>query len=227
MRTRGVAFQGDVEARAVATMAAATASAAPDTADEAMTRYGRGDDGEFEIMYETVAPRLEGYLRRHVGEGSRVRVEDILQQTFENIHRARGSFVPGSRVLPWALTIGKRLMIDAQRKGCHEVARDMRVENDTVGAILVAALDSGEEITQAGELIARLVAAFESLPEMQRLVFDHVKADGLGYAEVGAILGITEDSVRMYLHRGCKALRAAADGEACSPHRRIAHGSVP
>jgi RNA polymerase sigma-70 factor, ECF subfamily len=186
-------------------------SAVSTTADEAMSQYGQGNDGAFEIVYEVVAPRLEGYLRRHVRETSRL--EDIVQQTFENMHRARGSFIPGSQVLPWAFTIAKRLMIDTQRRTGHEVSRDLGEENDTVDAILIAARESGEEVVHAVETKAQLLAVFSRLPEMQQTVFEHVKIEGLPYAAVAAMLGITEDSVRMYTHRACKALRAVAGGE--------------
>ena len=180
-----------------------------------MSQYGQGDDDAFEIVYEALAPRLEGYLRRHVRETSRL--EDLVQQTFENMHRARGSFIPGSQVLPWAFTIAKRLMIDTQRKTRHEVSRDLCEENDTVDAILVAACESGEELVHAAQTKAQLLSVFNRLPEKQRLVFEHVKMDGLSYAVVAAMLGITEDSVRMHVHHAGKALRAGLLGEERKP----------
>src|SRR5581483_3716560 len=77
-------------------------------ADEAMARYAQGDAAAFDAVYEGVAPRLEGYLRRHV-RGT-TRVEDIIQQTFLQMHAARGTFNAGADVFPWALAIARRLM---------------------------------------------------------------------------------------------------------------------
>src|SRR3954463_15831509 len=79
------------------------ADAAAPTADQAMSRYAAGDELAFEGVYDEVAPRLASYLQRRLRD--RARIEDLVQQTFLHIHRARGSFIPGAQVFPWALAI--------------------------------------------------------------------------------------------------------------------------
>ena len=64
-------------------------------ADEAMSRYAQGDDTAFGAVYDAVAPRLEAYLRRHLGEPALV--EDIIQHTFLQMHDKRGHFSPARR----------------------------------------------------------------------------------------------------------------------------------
>ena len=118
-------------------------------ADEAMTQYAQGDVAAFEIVYEVVAPRIEGYVRRKVRDASRV--EDIVQQTFENMHRARGRFIPGSDVLNWAFAIARNLVIDTGKKAGRESSADMTEENETMGAVLAAAVAGGEELFLARE----------------------------------------------------------------------------
>src|SRR5207248_3195962 len=107
-------------------------------ADEAMSQYAQGDAGAFEIVYEVVAPRIEGYVRRKVRDSARV--EDIVQQTFENMHKARGTFIPGSDVLNWAFAIARNLVSDIGRKAGRETVSDLTAENDTMGAALAAAV---------------------------------------------------------------------------------------
>ena len=85
-----------------------------DGADAAMERYSNGDDPAFAELYDAIAPRLLGFLRKATRDG--VATEDLMQQTFLQIHRARGSFIPGAPVMPWALAIAKRLMIDSARR---------------------------------------------------------------------------------------------------------------
>ena len=80
---------------------ALTASGDSNVADAAMERYSVGDDAAFAVVYDALAPRIFGYLRRKLGSVSRA--EDVVQQTFLHMHRARGTFVPGSRVSPWGL----------------------------------------------------------------------------------------------------------------------------
>ena len=39
-----------------------------------------------------------------------------MQQTLLQMHRARGSFIPGAAVMPWAFAIARRLIIDGARR---------------------------------------------------------------------------------------------------------------
>ncbi len=176
-------------------------------ADQAMSQYAQGDVAAFEIVYEVVAPRIEGYVRRRVRDGARV--EDIVQQTFENMHRARGTFVPGSDVLNWAFAIARNLVSDTGRKAGRETASDLSDENDAMGAVLAAAVAGGEELFLARETGVLLVRTYEGLTKLQQEVFELVKLEGLSYQQAAATLGITVPSVRMYAHRAYVSLREA------------------
>ena len=180
-------------------------------ADEAMAEYAQGDQAAFEIVYEVVAPRIEGYVRRRVRDSSRV--EDIIQQTFENMHKARGRFVPGSDVLNWAFAIARNLVIDTGKKAGRESSADMREENETMGAVLAAAVAGGEELFLARETGALLVRTFGRLTKLQQEVFELVKLEGLSYQQAAATLGITVPSVRMYAHRAYLSLREAVSDD--------------
>src|SRR5437762_115258 len=81
------------------TIEARTEAPALSAADEAMARYGAGEDAAFALVYDAVAPSLERYLVRHTRD--QALAEDLLQQTFLKMHRHRGSFLPGSAVMPW------------------------------------------------------------------------------------------------------------------------------
>ena len=74
------------------------------SADSAMDRYASsGDAAAFSELYDLLAPRLCGYLLRQTRD--RVLTEDLLQQTMLQIHHARGRFIRGARVVPWAFAI--------------------------------------------------------------------------------------------------------------------------
>lgn len=176
-------------------------------ADEAMSQYAQGDAAAFEIVYEVVAPRIEGYVRRKVRDSARV--EDIVQQTFENMHKARGTFIPGSDVLNWAFAIARNLVSDVGRKAGRETIADLTDENETMGAVLAAAVAGGEELLLARETGVRLVRTYEGLTKLQQEVFELVKLEGLSYQQAAATLGITVPAVRMYAHRAYVSLREA------------------
>jgi DNA-directed RNA polymerase specialized sigma24 family protein len=99
--------------------------------------------------------------------------------------------------------------IDTGRKAVREPAIDATAENDSLGAVLAAALAGGEELFLARETGALLVQTFEGLTKLQQEVFELVKLEGLSYQQAAGTLGITVPSVRMYAHRAFVALREA------------------
>jgi RNA polymerase sigma-70 factor (ECF subfamily) len=170
-----------------------------------MDRYAAGDDSAFETVYDALAPRLAAYLGRRVRD--RAAVEDIVQQTFLHIHRARGSFIPGAEVLPWAFAIARRLMIDNDRVAQREKALD--IGDDRRPPLLVTAPASGEELVHAQQTAGRLQAELARLTEPQRAAFELIKHEGLSLAQAAAVLGTTVTAVKLRVHRAYLALRTA------------------
>jgi RNA polymerase sigma-70 factor (ECF subfamily) len=180
--------------------------------DEAMGRYAQGDAAAFDVVYDEVAPRLERFLRRHVRE--KAAIEDLIQQTFLQMHGARGTFIVGAKVMPWAFAIARRLMIDSGRRIKMRREDCLEMDGDELAARVPAPLAaSGEEMMQAKEASSRLEAAFGRLSAPQRSAFELVKTEGLSHAEAATILGTTVTGIKLRVHRAYLALRAAL-GEA-------------
>ena len=108
--------------------------AASQRASAAMERYASGADEALGEVYDSVAPKLLRFFLRQTRDAALA--DDLLQQTFLNMHCARATFRKGADVIPWAFAIGHRLLID-------EVRRRRR------RPILQADDDSGAEGTQA------------------------------------------------------------------------------
>src|SRR5271166_506830 len=87
-------------------------------ASAAMDRYACGEDAAFSELYDLLAPRLSAFLLRRTRDASHT--EDLLQQTFLQMHHARRHFGTGADVTPWAYAIARRLLIDAFRKKGRE-----------------------------------------------------------------------------------------------------------
>src|SRR3954465_4340950 len=105
-------------------------------ANEAMDRYADGDASAFPILYDAIAPRIEGLVRRRTRDASRI--DDIVQQTFERIHRARGTFIRGSDVLSWAFKIARNLCLDLGAQGWRERPASGQEGQDGAGADPIA-----------------------------------------------------------------------------------------
>jgi len=180
-------------------------------ANEAMDRYADGDAAAFPILYDAIAPRLDGFVRRRTREASRI--DDIVQQTFERIHRARGTFVRGSDVLSWAFKIARNLCIDAgaqgwrERGGGHAGAGADGADDPLADA--VAEVVDAERVATARETLAHVVRAFRRLPERQQLALELVRVEGFSLAAAAENLGGTLPSLKMSVFRGAAALREA------------------
>ena len=177
--------------------------------DAAMERYAAGDDGAFGEIYDKLAPRLFAFLLRQSRD--RAKAEDVVQQTMLQIHRARGRFMQGAQVMPWAFAIARRLMIDQHRRGGREVLAP--TDDDTTGDLL-ASLDAGaDELAIAKEVAERLGEELQRLPENQRVAFELIKQEGLSVAEAAQVLGTTVAAVKLRAHRAYEALRAVLASE--------------
>src|SRR3954465_13794346 len=181
-------------------------------ANEAMDRYADGEASAFPVLYNAIAPRIEGLVRRRTRDASRI--DDIVQQTFERIHRARGTFIRGSDVLSWAFKIARNLCLDFGVRGWRERPADGKHGEAGEGgadpiAQAVAEVIDAERIATARETLARLVRAFRALPEPQQLALELVPGEGFPMATAAENLGVTLPSLKMSVFRGAKALRDA------------------
>ncbi len=172
-------------------------------ADAAMDRYAAGEDGAFPELYDLMAPRLYGYFLRQTRDGDLA--DDLTQQTLLRIHRARGQFLRGAAVTPWAFAIGRRLLLDSFRRHKREVSSVAGEE-----AIDAASSDAptADDLVQAQETARRIQKELLRLPESQRVAFELVKQEGLTFVEAAEVLGTTVAAVKLRAHRAYEALRA-------------------
>jgi RNA polymerase sigma-70 factor (ECF subfamily) len=170
-----------------------------------MQRYASGDDASFEALYDSLATRLYRYIRRHVPDTHRS--DDLLQECFLRIHKARGTFLVGAAVLPWAFAIARRLVLDEGRR----TRRAPRIvdEDESVASEPAVASAGPEHLVQAREVARRFADALARLPESQRTTFELLKEDGLTLAEAAAALGVTVTAVKLRAHRAYESLRGA------------------
>jgi RNA polymerase sigma-70 factor (ECF subfamily) len=173
-------------------------------ADRAMDRYADGDEAAFGTLYDELAPRLYRYalLQTH----SRPASEDVVQQTFLQIHRARDRFVRGAAVMTWAYAIARHLIIDESRRRGHEELSDDGVFDVEKRSTELSADDALAQKEQ--ELEAR--RDLEHLPPALRESFQLVKLEGLSVAQAAEVLGITPGMVKIRTHRARVALERAA-----------------
>src|SRR5690606_8822538 len=102
---------------------------------------------------------------------------------------------------PWLACIARNLAHDWHKRGYPR--RELAREPEQLDAERGPARDLEEALG--------LLAAIQHLPEGQRELLVLRFVEGLSGPEIAAALGMTHGSVRVKLHRGVAALRAALD----------------
>jgi RNA polymerase sigma-70 factor (ECF subfamily) len=189
-----------------------SASAVPDnrSLDGAMERYAGGDDAVFDELYRRGAPRVHGFILRLCGDPSLA--DDLTQEAFVRIHRARGSFEPGAAALPWFYAIARNAFVDHRRREQTRRAVSQSVSGDGAALEAEAAPGArGDEVLAATELLDVVKKTLETMTPLQREAFVLVRFEGLSIAEAAQVLGATETAVKVRAFRAYEAIRAALD----------------
>ena len=182
-------------------------------AKDLMARYCDGDASAFRELYALVAPRLYGYLVKMARQ--RALADDLLQQAFMKVHRARGAYIRGADPMPWIYAIAHRTFLDEARKvkrafvrvgdddQLPEMKADLRGDSD----------EARDEPRADPELMQAALAALATLPEQQREAVVLTKLEGKSVAEAAEIAGITVGAMKVRAHRGYEALRKQLGAE--------------
>ena len=179
--------------------------------DAAMDRYAQGDDAAFAVVHAGLYHRLRLFLLRLCRLP--VLADDLLQEVFLRMHRARGSFAPGARAVPWACAIARNVHTDHVRNA--HVRRTTSLEQggaeDSASAHEIAAGPGwdAEEVSVARQTASMVEAALSRLPAAQREAFVLLRYEGMSVADAAQILGVTENAVKLRAFHAYEALRAA------------------
>ena len=172
---------------------------------ELMRRYQDGDATAFRELYAIVAPRLLGYLIKMARD--RAVAEDLLQQTFLKIHRARATYVHGADPLPWIYSIAHRTFIDETRRVKRAIVKAEGEVPEVAAGIDGESVERRDEPRVDTALAQEALDALAQLPEQQREAVVLTKLDGKSVAEAAAIAGTSVGAMKVRAHRGYEALR--------------------
>ena len=162
----------------------------------------------FVVVHRAVSDRLHAYLLRM--SRSRASADDLLQETFMRIHRARGSFESGARLVPWCYAIARNVCIDHAR---HRAVRRESAEladHELDGESSIASTDADGELLAIGRQVAEKVErTLAKLPPNQREAFILLRYEGMSVQDAASVLGVSEGAVKLRAFHAYEALRAA------------------
>ena len=181
------------------------------TDEELMSRYARSGDREaFGLLFSRYAPRLLGLFRRSTGD--QALAQDLVQQTFLHIHRARRDFRRGAKVRPWFFAIA----MNVRREHFRRAGRRPETPLDP-------ARHQPSQPPDASTATERAVRrALARLPEAQREVVLLHYYEGLSMHEVAQAVGASRAAVKVRAHRAYKVLREILGGTEHEPRHPTA-----
>lgn len=175
------------------------------TADEErlidlMIGYQKGSMDDFEALYAALRKPLLGYLWTFVRDPTIA--EDLLQEAFLQIHRARQTYTPRRPVRPWVYAISRHVALMHLRSG--------RRRGEMLAAEELPEVPVPPEMEKLADR-ATLHTMLSRLPRGARevLILHHLL--GLSFKEVGQILGVAPGTAKVRAHRALKKFRAEID----------------
>ena len=162
-----------------------------------MQGYQQGDRDATTELVERISPMLLRFLAGPLQ--TRPFAEDMLQDCWLRVHKARHTYRSDSPVLPWIFAIARHTRVDAYRRRRNIDAKESSFEEKPATFEPVA-----EPVRSPDFDLWRLVA---QLPESQQLVIRMLKVSGMSLEEVANATGTSVGSVKQKSHRAYEKLR--------------------
>jgi len=176
-------------------------SAAPD-AEVLLRAVAKGDEAAFERLYDLVAPRVYGLVRRVLRDPAQA--EEVAQEVLVEVWRTAARFDPSrGSATAWIFTIAHRRAVD-------------RVRAEQAGADRVRRLAGSSTQTPYDDVVEEATAHLEQqqvrrclkgLTELQREAITLAYYGGYTYREVAELLNTALPTVKTRMRDGLIRLR--------------------
>ncbi len=167
-----------------------------------------GDDVSFGLLLQKYRLPLVNFLFRMVRDAATA--EDLAQETFLRVYRARKQYSPSAKFTTWLFRIATNLALNSVRDNRHrqmDVSLDAPAEEDEAPVQIPAKqmrIDEHMIERDRAQFIRRAIAA---LPEKQRVAVLLHKYEEMDYVEIAKILDCSESALKSLLFRAYETLR--------------------
>ena len=162
-------------------------------------------DGQRECLEPLVrryASPLLTYLERMVGD--RHQAEELFQDAFLAVWAKRRTYRFPRKFRAWLFAIATNRCRQAFRQRSHH---EMVRLDDVAATEELTAGPRPAEVAVATETASLVATAVALLPPQQRMVVVLRNWDGFSYAEIAAIVGTREATVRSHMHHALAGIR--------------------
>ena len=175
-----------------------------------MLRVAEGDEASFDYLAEKYHRAMVHFIFRMVG--NQAIAEELAQEVFLRVYRARGSYRAEARFTTWLYRIATNLAVNYARDTRHErtaqtVYLDQPDEKTGTSPDLADDEPSAEERLLRDERMAAIRRHVMALPERQRMAVLMHKYQEMDYRQIGEVLKLSESATKSLLFRAYQTLR--------------------
>lgn len=174
--------------------------------------YQGGDDAAFREIVERYEPLIKGFLHKRLKDEERV--QDLTQDTFLRVHRARQRYDSTRKFSTWIYTIASNLLKNEYRNRSRKRETsfsDLRSDSSSSAASRPIEFKSNnadpERMTYRSELRAAIQDAIEQMDEHHRIPFVMREVEDRTYEEISEAIGVPVGTVKSRLFRARNAFQ--------------------
>ncbi len=179
--------------------------------EEVVKRVLAGETALYELLMRRHNQRLYRVARAILRDDAEA--EDVMQDAYVRAYRSLSGFEGRAKFVTWLTRIAVNEALARSRK--HFRFRSLDASDEMNGDDMDAVMSTGrnpEQETYDRELASVLQKAVLTLSDEHRVVFVLRDVEGLSTEETAKCLNLTQDNVKVRLHRAHAALRKHFSG---------------
>jgi len=169
-----------------------------------MVQSQLGDRCVYEALLSEASLLLKRFVRKRVFDP--ILLEDVVQEVLISLHKARHTYDPTRKFLPWMYAMAAFRVTDFLRKLGRTRTRE-------IGDLDFDKIMSIEPVSDprigSEQYSEKMNEALTALSPKQKKIIELLKVDELSIKEIANRLGMSESAVKVTAHRGYKSLRQA------------------
>ena len=181
--------------------------------EELMLQTQKGNVHAFELLFERYRARVFGFILRMLN-GKRHDAEDLMQDNFVKLFKAREMYEPRAKFSTWLFAIVRNHCLNFVRSQAYLQAQRTESLDPGDEPAAAPATGSGRAVNRGSDVTERLELAIQGLPEMYKDVFLLRAVEGFSHDETAHMLGLNPATVRTHFRRARLMLVEELEGRA-------------
>jgi RNA polymerase sigma-70 factor (ECF subfamily) len=168
-----------------------------------MLAFQRGEELAFQELVERNHARVIGLIYRFIGDATDA--EDLAQEVFLRIYRARPTYKPTAKFSTWMFRITANVSLNALRSRASrrdDVSIDQMADvHEGPRAVPDPESRMPDQSLHQQELQTKVQEAIQTLPEKQQIAVVLNKYEDMSYADIARTIGCSTMAVKSLLAR--------------------------